>query len=72
MKFIQNAVAVDKVQKLVQQMTDLIAESGANEFDIHDANYTVGYLQSMLVYLACKNPAVLNKIIDTIDVHQPA
>jgi hypothetical protein len=71
-RMIQNAVAVDKVIRLVDQMTKLIEKQSAEKFQITDANYTVGYLQSMLVTACCKNPSVLDNVIETIDYLETA
>jgi hypothetical protein len=53
--------------ELVIKMTKLIAENAKKEFDITDANYTVGYLQSFITGLALKNPSVLSEVARSID-----
>lgn len=71
-RMIQNVVAVDNVRKLVEKMLTLIAKNGSEKFQITDANYTVGYLQSMLITACCKNPSVLDNVIETIDYLETA
>jgi hypothetical protein len=66
-RMIQNAVAIEKVTRLVDQMTKLIERRGIEEFQIDDANYSLGYIKGMLTTLCCKNSQVLDHVIETID-----
>ena len=71
-RIIQNAVAVDKVHKLVDQMTKLIEKQGADQYQINDSSYSLGYLKGMLTTLCCKYPQVLDHVIETIDYLEEA
>ena len=71
-RMIQNTVAVNKVAKLVEKMTTLIEKQGADQYQINDSSYSLGYLKGMLTTLCCKNPQVLDHVIDTIDYLEEA
>ena len=71
-RMIQNTVAVNKVAKLVEKMTTLIEKQGADQYQINDSSYSLGYLKGMLTTIICKNPHVLDHVINTIDYLEEA